>query len=83
MEHRPRSLVVWEARHDNGWSTVVAEQKGGKFAAWATNGENTQIDFTGTNVAHASAAALAALRRKSGHRRCSMGCSDWAIRPES
>ena len=26
-----RHLVVWEARHDNGWTTLVMEQLDGTF----------------------------------------------------
>jgi hypothetical protein len=30
-----RRLVVWEARHDNGWTTLILEQPDGTFVAWA------------------------------------------------
>ena len=34
-EPERRRLVIWEARHDNGWTTVVMEQPDGTFVAWA------------------------------------------------
>ena len=30
-----RHLVIWEARHDNGWTTLVIEQSDGTSVAWA------------------------------------------------
>ena len=30
-----RRLIVWEARHDNGWMTIVMEQPDGTFIPWA------------------------------------------------
>src|SRR5687767_10168649 len=32
-------LVVWEARHGNGWITLVIEQPDGTVVAWAGLGE--------------------------------------------
>jgi len=32
-ESEHRRLVVWEAQHDNGWTTVVMEQPDGTFVA--------------------------------------------------
>ena len=74
---RKRRLLRWEARHDNGWTTIVAEQPDRTFAACVTNGETSSAPFVDSNVAHAHAAVMAELRRKSGHRRCSSACSDW------
>ena len=34
-----RRLVIWQAKHDNGWISVVAEQPDGTFVAWAGLGE--------------------------------------------
>ena len=82
MKPATRPLVRWEAEHDNGWKTVIVEQGQGVFAAWAGEQETTRMDYIGGNVAHASAAVLAALRRKSGHRRCSVNCADWSVRQQ-
>ena len=38
-----RHLVVWEARHDNGWTTLV-EQPDGTFVAWAGPDETVDVD---------------------------------------
>jgi hypothetical protein len=74
-----RRPVVWEARHHNGWTTIIAQQKDGSFVAFASNGEAVCVDYVGFNVAHAHAAVIAALRWKSGHRRCTEECSDWQM----
>ena len=75
----PRRPVVWEARHDNGWSTVIAQQQDGSFIAFASNGQAVCVDYVGPNITHAHAAVIAALRWKSGHRRCTEQCSDWRM----
>jgi hypothetical protein len=76
-----RLPVVWEARHDNGWITTIAEQQDGSFVAFASNGEAVCVDYVGRNVTHAHAAVIAALRWKSGHRRCTDECSEWRMLP--
>jgi hypothetical protein len=78
-----RHLVVWEARHDNGWTTIIAEQKDGSFIASASNQGAVRADYVGRNVTHAHAAVIAALRWKTGHRRCMNECSDWRMLPSS
>ena len=40
-----RHLVVWEARHDNRWTTLVMEQPDGTFVAWAGPDEPVGIDL--------------------------------------
>lgn len=76
---RPRRLLVWRARHDNGWSTVVAEQPDGTFIAWAGQGDVIGVDYVEDGPEHAQAAALFALNRKSGHVACSNRCTDWEM----
>jgi hypothetical protein len=76
-----RRLVRWECQHDNGWRTVIAEQSDGSFAAAALGDLPAGVDYVDRNIAHAHAAVLASLRRKSGHRRCSDECSDWRVYP--
>jgi hypothetical protein len=39
IEPERRRLVVWEARHENGWTTVVMKQPDGTFVAWAGVGD--------------------------------------------
>ena len=79
-EAQSRRLVVWEARHDNGWTTLVMEQPDGTFVAWAGLGEAIGVDYVENSPEHAEAAALFALKRKSGHAQCSAGCSHWEMR---
>ena len=74
-----RRPVFWEARHNNGWTTIIAEQKDGCFIAFALNGQAVCVDYVGPNVTHAHAAVIAALRWKSGHRRCTEECSEWRM----
>jgi hypothetical protein len=38
MTNPETRLVVWEAGHDNGWTTIVMEQPDGTFVAWAGEG---------------------------------------------
>ena len=74
-----RRLVQWESHHDNGWTTIIREQADGTFVAYAANGQASAVDYVDRNIAHANAAVMAALRRKSGHQRCSAECSDWRL----
>ena len=64
-----RHLVIWEARHDNGWTTLVMEQSDGTFVAWAGPDESVGVDYVEDTPEHAQAAAMFALKRKSGHGR--------------
>jgi hypothetical protein len=77
----PRRPVVWEAQHNNGWTTIIAQQKDGSFVAFASNGESVCVDYVGPDVSHAHAAVIAAWRWKSGHRRCTEECSEWRTLP--
>jgi hypothetical protein len=75
-----RRLVVWEARHDNGWITIVMEQPDGTFVAWAGLGATVGVDYVEDTPEHAHAAAMFALKRKSGHAECSPRCSLFEMR---
>jgi hypothetical protein len=79
-EPAPRRLVIWEAHHDNGWKTVVMEQPDGTFIAWAGQGEAVGVDYVEDNPEHAQAAAMFALKRKTGHAKCSAECSEFEMR---
>ena len=81
MTHaQSRRLVLWEARHDNGWTTVVMEQPDGTFVAWAGPGEAIGVDYVEDTPEHAQAAAMFALKRKTGHEECSLRCGEWEMR---
>ena len=73
-------LVIWEARHDNGWTTLVMEQSDGTFVAWAGLDESVGVDYVEDTPEHAQAAAMFALKRKSGHDQCSIRCSGFEMR---
>ena len=75
-----RRLVVWEARHENGWTTVVMEQPDGTFIAWAGPDETVGVDYVEDCPENAQAAAMFALKRKSGHDQCSIPCSGFEMR---
>ena len=68
-----RHLVVWEARHNNGWTTLVIEQPDGTFVAWAGLGEAIGVDYVEDTHEHAQAPAMFALKRKSGPHRARRG----------
>jgi len=80
VKHGVRFVVLWEARHDNGWSTVIAKHTDGSFVASTVHAGEHCVHYVGQNVAHAHAAVLAAMRWKTGHRVCSSACTDWEIR---
>ena len=82
-EPAPRRLVVWEARHDNGWTTVVKEQPDGTFVAWAGRGDPIGVDYVEDSPEFARAAAMFALKRKSGHAACSNRCTDFEMRTQT
>jgi len=75
-----RHLVIWEASHDNGWTTLVMEQTDGTFAAWAGPDETVGVDYVEDCPEHAQAAAMFALKRKTGHAGCSIRCSPFEMR---
>ena len=79
-EPEHRHLVIWEARHDNGWTTLVMEQPDGTFVAWAGPDESVGVDYVEDTPEHAQAAAMFALKRKSGHAECSLRCSAFEMR---
>ena len=79
-ENQPRMLTAWTAHHDNGWVTTVLETPHGTFAAWAApDAETVSVDYIEDTPEHAQAAALFALKRKTGHDQCSPACSAWQL----
>ena len=57
-----RHLVIWEARHDNGWTALVMEQSDGTFVARAGLDESVGVDYVEDCPEHAQAAAMFALK---------------------
>ena len=74
-----RLLVIWEAIHENGWTTTVAERSDGTFAAVTENTAGLRVSDVGVTLEHAYDAVRRALARD-GHSQCSLGCSEWAMR---
>ena len=56
------------------------EQPDGTFVAWAGPGETIGVDYAADSPEHAQAAAMFALKRKSGHAECSIRCSAFEMR---
>jgi hypothetical protein len=84
-EWRPpmsRRLVVWEAHHDNGWTTSVREQLSGLFLLELHHDRTAGFTWEEQTLADAHLTAVAALERKTGHAKCSPGCSGWVLRLE-
>jgi hypothetical protein len=77
-----RRLVVWEAHHDNGWTTSVSEQSGGVFLLHVGRDGADGFSCEARSMGQAQGAALAALERTTGHRQCSPECSGWLLRLE-
>ena len=50
------------------------EQSDGTFVAWAGPDESVGVDYVEDTPEHAQAAAMFALKRKSGHGECSPRC---------
>jgi len=76
-----RPLVVWEATHDNGWTTRIDERRDGSFRAWAGSRSGRGIiDSIMPSVEAAHRTVMSSLRSETGHTTCSRRCSDWDIR---
>jgi hypothetical protein len=58
----------------------VMEQPDGTFVAWAGPGETIGVDYVEDSPEHAQAAAMFALKRKSGHAGCWPRCGEWEMR---
>ena len=81
---RPFSLLVWSARHDNDWLTIVCEQPDGSFAVMAVpvTARDVSPDGITSTAGVGKLTAEEALRRKSGHAHCSPACERWQQRRE-
>ena len=74
-----RRLVIWEAIHENGWTTTVGQRSDGTFAAVTENTAGLQLSDVAVTLEDAYDAVRRALAR-GGHSQCSLGCSEWAMR---
>jgi len=81
---RSFSLLVWSARHDNDWVTIVCEQPDGTFAVIAApvTARNVTPDDIATTAGIGKVTAEQTLREKSGHAHCSPACEAWQERRE-
>ena len=71
--------VLWEAHHENGWTTIVTQHEG-SFVGYTMAGTAVELAYTGDRFDDACAAVLASLARSTGHGRCSTECSEWVMR---
>jgi hypothetical protein len=74
-----RRLVTWEAIHENGWTTTVAQRPDGTFVAITENTAGLRLSDVAVTLEDACDAVRRALAR-GGHSQCSLGCSEWAMR---
>jgi hypothetical protein len=74
-----RRLVIWEAIHENGWTTTVAQRADGTFGAFTEDTAGLRISDVAVTLEHAYDAVQRALAL-GGHPQCSLGCSEWAMR---
>ena len=79
-ESERRRLVVWGSTPRQRLTMIVMEQPDGTFIAWAGPDETVGVDYVEDCPEHALAAAMFALKRKSGHVECSPGCSAFEMR---
>jgi hypothetical protein len=78
MEDQGRA-IVWEAHHENGWTTIIA-QRDGSFVAYTVDRSVVELAYIGDRFQDACTAVLASLARATGHAHCSAKCSEWAMR---
>ena len=74
-----RRLVIWEAIHENRWTTTIAERSDGTFVALTDDSAGLQLSEVAVTLEEAHDAVRRALAR-AGHSRCSLGCSEWTMR---
>lgn len=74
-----RRLVIWEAIHDNRWTSTIAERSDGTFVALTEDPAGLRLSEVAVTLDEAFDAVRRALTR-SGHSRCSLECSEWAMR---
>jgi hypothetical protein len=72
-------LVIWEAIHENGWTTTVAQRSDGTFVAVTENAAGLRLSDVAVTLEQAHDAVRRALAG-GGHGQCSLECSEWAMR---
>lgn len=72
-------LVIWEAIHENGWTTTVAQRPDGTFVAVTENTAGLRLSDVAVTLEQAHDAVRRALAG-GGHSQCSLECSEWAMR---
>jgi hypothetical protein len=75
-----RRLLVWEARHDDGRTDAGPRTTRWHLCRVGGAGEAIGVDYVEDTPEHAQAAAMFALKRKSGHAECLPRCSDFEMR---
>jgi hypothetical protein len=73
-----RRLVTWEAIHENGWTTTVAQRSDGTFVAVTEDSAGLRVSEVAVTLDHAHDAVRRALAG-GGHSECSLGCSEWTM----
>lgn len=73
-----RRLVTWEAIHENGWTTTVAQMPNGTFVAVTEDSAGLRLSEVSVTLDHAHDAVRRALTL-GGHAECSLGCSEWTM----
>ena len=77
-----RVVVLWRAQHDNGWSTYATERPlEGTFGVGIAPEGASQVflQHSEDDAERAKIAADFLLKQKTGHDRCSAGCSGWQV----
>ena len=75
-----RHLVIWEGRHDNGWTTLVIEQSDGTFVAWAGPDESVGVDYVEDCARTRAGGGDVRAEAQERPRQCSIRCSAFEMR---
>ena len=73
-----RRMVTWEAIHENGWTTTVAQRPDGTFVAVTEDCAGLRRSEVAVSLDDARDAVRRALTH-GGHAECSLGCSEWVM----
>ena len=73
-----RRLITWEAIHENGWTTTVAQRPDGTFVAVTEDCAGERLSEVAVSLDHARDAVRRALTL-GGHAECSLECSEWVM----
>ena len=73
-----RRMVTWEAIHENGWTTTVAQRPDGTFVAVTEDCAGLRLSEVAVSLDDARDAVHRALTH-GGHAECSLECSEWVM----